>query len=100
MSPTLTPIGAFPVLLKVMACGALLVVMGWLAKVKLVGDTLAMGAAVPVPVKLMVCGLPAALSAMETEAIRVPVAVGVKVTLRVQFAPAARVEGEMGQLFD
>ncbi len=54
----------------------------------------------PVPVKLMVCGLPAALSAMETEAVRVPVAVGVKVTLRVHFAPAARAAGEIGQLFD
>ena len=52
------------------------------------------------PVKLMVCGLPAALSATETEAVRVPAAVGAKVTLRVHFAPAARVAGEMGQLFD
>jgi hypothetical protein len=44
---------------------------------------------VPVPVSGTVCGLPAALSVIETEAVRMPFAVGVKVTLMVQFAPAA-----------
>ena len=41
------------------------------------------------PVRLMVCGDPAALSAMLTAPVRVPVAVGVNVTLMVQEAPAA-----------
>jgi len=47
--------------------------------------------AVAVPESETVCGLPPALSAMETEAVRVPVAVGLKVTLIVQFALAAKV---------
>ena len=41
------------------------------------------------PLKATVWGLPLALSAMLTEALRVPVADGVKVTLIEQFAPAA-----------
>ena len=40
----------------------------------------------PVPVSGTVCGLPRALSAMETDAVRVPVAVGLNVTLIVQLA--------------
>ena len=47
------------------------------------------GAAVAVPESATVCGLPLALSAMDTEAVRVPGAVGLKVTLMVQFAEAA-----------
>src|SRR5437016_14500472 len=49
-----------------------------------------MGAgAAPVPVMLMVCGLPAMLSVIVTAPVRMPVAVGVNVTLMVQLAPAA-----------
>jgi len=44
---------------------------------------------VPVPERLTVCGLPLALSLMFSEAVRVPEAEGVKVTLIVQLAPAA-----------
>ena len=40
------------------------------------------------PVRLTVCGLPVALSVMVTEAVRLPGAVGVKVTLMVQLPPA------------
>ena len=43
------------------------------------------------PVRATVCGLPAALSAMERLALRAPAAEGVNVTLMVQFAPAAKV---------
>ena len=39
--------------------------------------------------RLTVCGLPAALSVMLTEAMRVPGPEGVNVTLAVQVAPAA-----------
>jgi hypothetical protein len=53
------------------------------------GDKLTVGAPEPVPVKLTVCGLPVALSAMLTLPVKVPVVVGVKVTLIVQAAPAA-----------
>ncbi len=47
--------------------------------------------AVPVPVKESVCGLPVALSATETVALRAPVAVGVNVAAIVQLALDATV---------
>ena len=52
----------------------------------------------PVPLSATVCGLPLALSVILTLALRVPVAVGVKVTLIVQVAPAAMVLGLIGQV--
>src|ERR1039457_7273507 len=45
--------------------------------------------ATPVPERVMVCGDPAALSVMVTDALRPPAAVGVNVTEKLQFAPAA-----------
>ena len=57
-------------------------------KAKLVGERLTT-AAVPVPERLTACGLPLALSVMLSEAVRLPLAAGVKVTLMVQLAPAA-----------
>ena len=52
------------------------------------GKKLALGAA-PVPVRLTVCGLPVALSVTVMVPGWLPVAVGVKVTVMVQLAPAA-----------
>ena len=76
--------------LLVLACAALVVFSSWLPKLKFVADKLTMGAgAAPVPVRLMVCGLPAMLSVIVTAPVRMPVAVGVNVTLMVQLAPAA-----------
>src|SRR5258706_15082825 len=81
---------AVPLLLRVIACAALVVPPVCEAKVRLVGLRAAEGpTAVPVPVRLAVCGLPAALSVTVIVPVRVPAAVGVKVTLMVQFAPAA-----------
>ena len=57
-------------------------------KARLAGERLA-AAAVPVPERLTVCGLPLALSAMLSVAERAPLAEGVKLTLMVQLAPAA-----------
>ena len=51
--------------------------------VTLLGETPATGA-VPVPVRPNVCGLPLALSVKINEALRLPVADGVNVTLTVQ----------------
>ena len=51
--------------------------------------------AVPVPVRLMVCVAGLALSVMVKEPLREPLAVGVKVTLRVQLAPAATVAPQL-----
>jgi hypothetical protein len=48
-----------------------------------------------VPVKPTVCGLPVALSVIATEAVRAPVAVGRKVTLMVQLAPAAKLDPQV-----
>ena len=59
------------------------------AKVKEAGERLTTGA-VPVPVRLTVWVAGLALSVMVKEPLREPLAVGVKVTLRVQLALAAR----------
>src|ERR1019366_7834109 len=62
----------------------------WLPKLSLVGEKLTVVAAlVPVPVRVTVWGLPVALSVRARAAVRVPLAVAVKVTLMVQLAPAA-----------
>ena len=79
---------AVPVLLRVTVCAALVVLTNWLPKERLAGERLATGA-VPVPERLTDCGLPLALSVMLTEAVSLPVADGVKVTVIVQLAPAA-----------
>ena len=47
------------------------------------------------PLRETVCGLPAALSVNETVPLTLPVVLGVRVTLIVQFAPAARVEPQL-----
>jgi hypothetical protein len=52
---------------------------------------------VVVPVSGTVCGLPVALSVMVKVPMRVPAAVGVNVTLIVQFAFAASIAGVIGQ---
>jgi hypothetical protein len=71
---------ALPVLLTVTLRAVLVVGTGWLPKARLVAERPATGAALPpVPVKFTLCGLPVALSVMLTEAVRVPVAEGVKV---------------------
>jgi len=55
-----------------------------------VAERLTTGAVpVPVPERLMACGLLLALSVMATAPVRVPVPVGVKVTLIVQLFPVA-----------
>lgn len=75
---------------SVALCVGLVVPITWLLNVRLAGESDAMGA-VPVPVRNRPCGLPDALSATVTEPERVPTAVGVKVTLIEQLAPAASV---------
>jgi hypothetical protein len=54
--------------------------------------------AAPVPVKVTICGLVLALSVMVNVPLSGPVVVGAKLTLMVQFVPAARVEELAGQL--
>ena len=50
---------------------------------------------VPVPDKEIICGLPGELSLIATEAPRVPVSVGVKITLIVQAPFGARVDPQL-----
>jgi hypothetical protein len=82
---------ALPVFASVTVCAALVVPTVWLVKVSEEAERLTTGAeaAAPVPVRLTDCGLPEALSVMLRLLDRVPGAVGVNVTLMVQFAPAA-----------
>jgi len=57
---------AVPVLVIVIVCGALVDPSAWLVKVKLVDDRLTTGAAKPMPERVTVCGLFAALSVITT----------------------------------
>jgi hypothetical protein len=65
-----------------------------LAKFRLDTDSDAL-AAVPVPEREKLCGLPAALSEIETVAERPPVVVGLNVTAMVQLAPPATLDPQV-----
>ena len=84
-----------PVLLSVTDCAALVVPTTAVAKVSELGDTDATGMA-PVPLSDTTCGLPVALSETVSWPVRVPVAIGVKVTWIEQLPPAAT---DVPQLF-
>ena len=84
-------------LVRVTVCAALLVPKACLAKVRVVGVSVT--AAIPVPLRLTVCGLLLALSVTFRLPLRTPTAVGVNVMEMVQVLPAARVEGLIGQVF-
>jgi hypothetical protein len=75
-----------PTLVRVTFLALLVVPMAWVENVKLTGESFAV---VPIPLSITFCGLPAALSLMLTAAVRVPLAVGLNVTLTLQLAPAA-----------
>jgi len=75
-----------PTLVKVTFCGEPVVPIVTDPKFRLVGESFAV---VPIPLRLTFCGLPAALSEMLSAAVRVPEAVGLKVMLMPQLAPAA-----------
>ncbi len=49
----------------------------------------------PVPVRVTLCGEPAAESLMSSAPLRVPVAVGVKLTAALQLTPAAKDEPQV-----
>src|SRR5207237_160714 len=87
---------AVPVFVSVIVIGALVVASGWLPKPRLeVGR--ATGRKIPYTLSATVCGLPTALSATDSVPVRALEVVGVKVTLIVQLAPAAKVAGLVGQ---
>jgi hypothetical protein len=91
--------GPVPVLATVTLCAGLVEFTGCEANVRLLGVTVTVAEPfAPVPVSVIVCGLPVRLSAMLTAAVRVPAAVGLNVTLIEQFALAASVAGLSGQV--
>jgi hypothetical protein len=57
---------AVPELVIVIVCGVLVDPSAWLVKVRLVAERLTTGAAPPMPERVTVCGLPAALSVIAT----------------------------------
>jgi len=84
---------AFPVLVSLTFCAALVVPGAWLANVRLAGESVTAGEVCsPVPERVTDCGLAGALSAKLTVAERAPLAEGVKFTVTMQLAPAARVD--------
>src|SRR5439155_1227873 len=87
---------AAPVFVKIGRASCRVVVWSWLVEARLVGDNPTPGA-VPFPLSVMICGLPPALSVSDSVPVRAPEDVGVKVTLMVQFAPAGKVAGLVGQ---
>jgi hypothetical protein len=86
MSKILTE--ALPVFESVTVRGGLVMFTFSWPNERLDGESVTVGAT-PVPVRLTLCGLPLALSVTVSDAVRVPDADGVNVTLIVQLAPAA-----------
>ena len=84
-----------PVLVNVTDLEGLVVPTVWLVKVRLVGDREAEVVAAPVPVRLTVWALVLALSVMDSSPVRVPAAVGVKVTKIAHCAPTASEEPQL-----
>src|SRR5690348_2228845 len=89
--------GWVPVFVSVSDCGADAIPRTWFPNESDCGDgvTGGPGAAVPVPDSATVCGVPDASSVIVSDAARAPVAVGLKVTVAVQLAPAARLPGQV-----
>lgn len=81
---------AVPVLLSVTVWTALAAPTSTVPNARLVELRLTTGAETPVPLRLTLCGLPAALSATVSLALIAPAAVGAKVTEIVQLALALR----------
>src|SRR5213593_2962406 len=85
--------GAVPVFCSVDVCGALVEPIASEPNARLAGVRVTLEA-VPVPVRVTLCGLPTALSVIATLALRLPVAVGLNATVIVHVAFAARVAGQ------
>jgi len=79
---------AAPTLLIVTLCAALVVPMRCPAKTRLIVDTMS-AEVVPVPASVIVCGLPLALSEMESVPSHAPAVLGVNVTLIAHALDAA-----------
>ena len=89
--------GAVPLFFSVVVCAALVVPIVREPNERLVGVSVTAGP-VPVPVSTIVCGLFEASSVIATPAVRLPVAVGLKMTEIVQVAFTGSIDGLLGQL--
>lgn len=78
-------------MVRVTSCAVLGVPTAWLPKARLAAERVTAGPT-PVPLRTTVCGPPAALSLMTKSPLVLPVTEGLKVTLMVQFAPAATLD--------
>src|SRR5437870_2759789 len=87
---------AAPGLVSVTVIGALVVASSWLPKSRLVGAN-PTPLVLPFPRREPICALPPYTTLFRSVPVRAPEAVGVKVTLMVQFPPAAKVAGLVGQ---
>ena len=87
-----------PVLDKITGWGLLDVPTIWPEKVSESAERLAAGP-MPVPWRLISCGLSGALSEIVSVPSREPGAAGAKATVSVQRVPDPRVAGDRGQLF-
>jgi hypothetical protein len=83
---------ALPLSVKVMVCAVAVLPADVLGKVMLVAERVACGtdAAVPVPLRVTLCGEPVALSATVIVAGKLAALCGLKAMVNVQFAAAAR----------
>ena len=79
-----------PVFLSVTVLALVVTFTGWIPNGTVVGVRLATGL-VPVPVKLICCGLVGSELAIRSVAVLLPLAVGLNVTLMLQVAPTASV---------
>ena len=93
----LTVRAELPLLVSVTVLAVLVVLTTWFPKETEVGDRETVGA-VPVPLRVTVCGLPLASSLTERVPPRGAVAVGAKVILIVQLPFTDNVDGETGQV--
>src|SRR5436309_1419154 len=93
----LTVSGCVPVFVSVTDCAPDVAPRIWLPKASDVGEGVAGGGggAAPVPDSATVSGVPDASSVIESDAVRVPTADGVNVTVAVQLAPTAKVPGQL-----
>lgn len=89
--------GALPMFFNVTVCAGLVVPTVCAPKARLAGVNVTAGS-VPVPVSGTICGLPLASSAIETLALRLPVAAGENVTDTEHAVFTASVLGEVGQV--
>jgi len=96
-APTVSGVDPVPVFFTVTVLPALVVPTACAANVNVAGvSVITTVAAFPVPVRLTICGELDALSVIEIEPVRVPVAVGVNVTVMVQLAgEGPRVVGQL-----